>query len=268
MASVSSGSKSKGSLAACSASSMIASITGCMPRVGEHHAAQDFVFDQFLDLGLDHHHGVVGAGDDQVHPAVLHLVERRVEHVLAVDEADAGAADRAHEGRAGDHQGGGGGDQGDDVGIVLEVVGEHGADHLHFVLEALDEQRADRTVDQAGGQGFLLRRARLRGVGRSRRDLAGGVELLLVVHGQGEEVLARLRRSWRRRRWPAPWSRRRWPGRRRRPDGPCGRFRASASAAPLDGLAFDVEHFRLLSRPAGVFPAGADRGSVFRNPLQ
>ena len=76
--------------------------------------------------------------------------------------ADARGADRAHEGHAGDGQGGRGGDHGDDVGIVLEVVLQHGADDLDFVLEALDEQRADRTVDQAGDQGFLLGRTRLR----------------------------------------------------------------------------------------------------------
>ena len=101
--------------------------------VGEHDGAQHVVFGQFLDLGLDHHHRVVGAGDDQVELALRHLVEGRVEHVFAVDEADAGGADRAHEGRAGERQGGGGGDQGDDVGIVLQVVGQHGDDDLGLV---------------------------------------------------------------------------------------------------------------------------------------
>jgi hypothetical protein len=58
---------------------------------------------------------------------------------------------------------------GDDVGIVLEVVGQHGADHLDFVLEALHEQRADRTVDQAAGEGSFCegapsRRGKLPGI--------------------------------------------------------------------------------------------------------
>ena len=66
--------------------------------VGEGHAAQDDLFGQLLDFGLHHHDGVVGAGDDQVHLVVgVHLVERRVQDVLAVDVADAGGADRAHE---------------------------------------------------------------------------------------------------------------------------------------------------------------------------
>ncbi len=69
---------------------------------------------------------------------------------------------------------------------------QHGADDLDFVLEALDEQRADRTVDQAGNQGFLFRRTTF-ALEEAARDLARGVGLLDVVDGQGEEVLARLR---------------------------------------------------------------------------
>ena len=48
----------------------------------------------------------------------------------------------------------------DDVGIVLQVVAQHGGDDLHLVAEAVGEQRADRPVDQAGDQhlGFSLGR--------------------------------------------------------------------------------------------------------------
>ena len=92
---------------------------------------------------------------------VLGLLERWIEDVPAIDEADPGRADRTHEGRAGKGQGGGGGDHGDDVGIVLEIVRQDGDDHLGLVLEALDEQRPDRPVDQAGDQRLLLRGAAL-----------------------------------------------------------------------------------------------------------
>ena len=34
------------------------------------------------------------------------------------------------------------------VGVVDQIVAEHGADHQNFVLEAGDKQRADRAVDQ------------------------------------------------------------------------------------------------------------------------
>ena len=66
--------------------------------VGEGHAAQDHLFGELLDLGLHHHDRVAGSSDDQVHGRFLHLVEGRVEDVLAVDVAHAGGADRPHEG--------------------------------------------------------------------------------------------------------------------------------------------------------------------------
>ena len=192
--------------------------------VAELDRAEHLGLGELVGLGLDHHHRVLGAGDDQVEPLLgvvaqlLHVVDGRVQHVGAVDEADARRADRAHERHARQGQRGGGGDHADDVGVVLHVVGEHGDDDLDLVLEALDEQRPDRAVDQARGQHLLLGRPRL-ALEEAAGDLAGGVGLLLVVDGQREEVLAGLRPSSRRRRWRARWSRRRWRRRRRRPGG-------------------------------------------------
>ncbi len=109
--------------------------------VAEHDGPEHLVFGKLLGFRFHHHHGVVGAGDDEVERRFAHLVDHRVQHVLAVDEADAGGADRAEEGQAGKRQRGGGRDHADDVGIVFKVVREHGDDDLHFVLEAFDEQR-------------------------------------------------------------------------------------------------------------------------------
>jgi hypothetical protein len=47
--------------------------------------------------GLDHHDAVAGAGDNEVEAAVAALFERRVDDVLALDEADADARERARE---------------------------------------------------------------------------------------------------------------------------------------------------------------------------
>ena len=65
--------------------------------VREGDCAQDFFFVHLLDFRFHHHHGVFGAGDNQIDPAVSHLIQSRVQHVLTVDEADARSADRAHE---------------------------------------------------------------------------------------------------------------------------------------------------------------------------
>ena len=130
--------------------------------VAEHHGAEHDLFGQLLGFRFHHQHRVVGAGDDEVELAFRHLVERRIEHVFVVDEADARAADRAHEGRAGQRQRGGGRDHRDDVGIVLHVVRQHGDDHLGVAAPAVGEQRTDRAVDQARGQRVLFGRTALR----------------------------------------------------------------------------------------------------------
>ena len=160
--------------------------------VAEHDGAEHDVLGKLLRLRFHHQHGVGGAGDDEVELGLLQLVDRRVQHVAAVDVADAGAADRAHEGNAGERQGGGGGDHADDVGVVLQIMREHGDDDLRVVLVALGEERPDRPVDEARGQRLLLGRAPL-ALEEAARNAARGVVLFLIVHGEREEILAGLR---------------------------------------------------------------------------
>ena len=120
--------------------------------MAEGDGAEHDVLGQLLRLGLHHQHALGGAGHHQVELRALHLVGGRVEDVLAVLIADAGGGDRAEERDAGQRQRGRAADHGDDVGVVLQVVAEHGGDDLDLVAETLGEQRADRPVDQAGLQ--------------------------------------------------------------------------------------------------------------------
>ena len=159
--------------------------------VAEHDRAQHDVFGQFHGFGLDHQHGGLGAGDDQVERRILQLRMGRVEHIFAVEEADARRAHRAVERQTGQRQRGRRPDQRGDVGADFGVGRHHGGDDLHFVEEALREERADRTVDQARNQGFAFRRAAF-ALEETAGNAAGGVGLFLIVDGQREEILARL----------------------------------------------------------------------------
>ena len=159
----------------------------------EHHRAQHLVFRQLLGFGFDHHHGVVRAGNHEVEAAFLQLLLRGVQLVLAVLEADARRTDRAHEGHARECQGSRRGDHRHDVGLVLAVVAENLRDHVDFVVETFGEQRAHGAVDQAAGQRLMLGGAAL-ALEEAARDAAGSGELLLIVDGQREEVLAFLHR--------------------------------------------------------------------------
>ena len=160
--------------------------------VAEHHGAEHDFFGQLLGFRLDHQHGVGGAGHDQIELAFVHLVERRIEHVFVVDEADAGAADRAHERRAGERQRRRGRHHGDDVGIVLLIVRQHGDDHLGVAAPAVGEQRTDRAVDQARGQRILFGRTAF-ALEVAAGNTAGRIVFFGVVDGEREEVDAFLR---------------------------------------------------------------------------
>ena len=161
--------------------------------MAEHHGAEHDVFVQLLGFRFHHQHGVGGSGHDQVELGFHHLVERWVEHVFVVGKADARGSDRALEGRAGNRQCRRGGDQRENVGIVLHVMRQHGDDHLRLVTPAVDEQRADRAVDQAGNECFLFGRAAF-ALEITAGNATRGVSLFLIVDGQRQEVDAFARR--------------------------------------------------------------------------
>jgi hypothetical protein len=79
------------------------------------------------------------------------------------------------------------------VRIVLHVMREHGDDDLGLVAPAVGEQRADRTVDQAGNQCFLLGRTAF-ALEVAAGNAAGCVGLFLIVDRERQEVDAFARR--------------------------------------------------------------------------
>ena len=160
--------------------------------VAEHHGAEHDLFGQLFCFRFHHHDGVLRAGDDEVELAFRHLVERRIEHVFVVDEADAGAADRAHERRARKRQRRRGRDHRDDIGIVLLIVRQHGDGHLGVAAPAVGEQRTDRAIDQARGQRVLFGRTAL-ALEVAAGNPAGRVVFLGVVDGERKEIDAFLR---------------------------------------------------------------------------
>ena len=158
----------------------------------EGHGAEHDVLAQLLRLGLDHQHALGGAGEHQIELAGGQLGGGGVQDVGTGLVAHAGGGDGAEERDAGEGERRRAADHGDHVRVVLHVMAEHGGDHLDLVAEALREQRADRAVDEAGGEDLLLGGPAL-ALEKATRDLAGGEGLLLVVDRQREEVLPGLR---------------------------------------------------------------------------
>jgi hypothetical protein len=122
----------------------------------------------------------------------LQLGLGRAKHVLAIDVADARSTDRAAERNAGDGHCGGSAEHRGNIGIDFRIAGHHGADHLHFIVERVGEQRTQRTVDQTRGQDFLFRRAAF-ALEEAAGNATGSVGALLIIDRQREEILTRLR---------------------------------------------------------------------------
>ena len=164
---------------------------GLETRMAGHDRLQHRPFGQLPGLRFDHQNRVRRAGDDEVERGVLHLLDRRIEPDLALDDADARGADGAHERHAREGERRRGGDHRQNVRIRLEVIGEHRRDDLGLAAEFVGKERADRAVDEARHQCFALRRSPL-ALEVTARNPACGERLFLVVDGEGEKVLAGL----------------------------------------------------------------------------
>ncbi len=161
--------------------------------VGKEERVDELAFRHFFAAALDHHDGVFGHGDHEVHVAVAELLEGGVNDELAVDAGHANTSDgarlgRPRKGRA--MEGHRRTTQREDVGVVHAVVRNDGGDDLHFVAEAFGEERTNRAVSDAGVEHFVLPRTRF-ALEEAAGDFACGVGLLDVLTSEGEEVEAR-----------------------------------------------------------------------------
>ncbi len=73
------------------------------------------------------------------------------------------------------------------VGLVFEIVAEHGDDDLRLVAVAGHEQRPDRAIDQTRDQGLALGRPAF-ALEIAAGNLARGVEFFLIVDGERKEI--------------------------------------------------------------------------------
>ena len=160
--------------------------------VPEDDRAQHDFFRQLVRFGLDHQHRGFRARDDEIELRARELGLGRIQHVRAVDVANACRADRTVERNPRQRDRRRSPDQRRDIRIDFRIHRHDGRDDLHVVIEAIGEQRSERTVDETRGQRLLFRRPPF-AAEESAGNLARGVGLFLVVDRQREKVLARLR---------------------------------------------------------------------------
>ncbi len=155
--------------------------------MGELDGVDDVLFGALLGAGLDHHDAVLGADDHDVEDGLGALGIGGVDDHLAVDEADADCADGAVEGDIGEGEGAGGAVDAEDVGIIFLVGGVDEGDDLGLVAEGLGEEGADGAVDLAGGEDLLFGGAAF-ALDEAAGDASAGVGELAVFDREGEEV--------------------------------------------------------------------------------
>src|SRR5579875_242214 len=149
---------------------------------------------EYLRLGdlvgtrLDHGDALRGAGHDQIEVGVLEQVLLvGVDDEVAVHLADPDRADGGGHRRAGKLQCGRSTVDREDVVRVGVIYRQRHCDQLSLVTPALGEERADRTVDHAGGESCLLAGPTL-ALEKGAGNPPGGVHALLDIYGEGEEV--------------------------------------------------------------------------------
>ena len=135
---------------------------------------------------LDHHDRIVRTGNDELHVAVLELLQRRIEHPVALNPADADGGDGTTPRRPTRSERVRRRGEREHVGLVLLISRDDVAEHLHFVLEAFREERADGAVDDPAAQDLVVARAALT-LDEAAGDLARGVRLFLVFDREREE---------------------------------------------------------------------------------
>ena len=128
--------------------------------------------------------------------ALLALLERRVDDVLAVDQADAHARDCLREGNPGQGQCGRSPCDRQHVGVILGVGGEHQGNDLRLVPPARGKQRTDGAVDDPAGEHFFLGRLAF-ALEEAAGNAARRVGVFAIVDRQRQEVdaFARTRRA-------------------------------------------------------------------------
>ena len=152
---------------------------------GLHH---DFLAD-LVGAGLDHDDFFHAGGQGQGQVGLFALFLGGVEHDLAVHIAHGHAADGAVPGNVGHGNGQGSAVHTGDLGGIVGVQTHDGHGDADIVAHILGEQRTDGTVHHAGGEDGVFAGAALT-AHKAAGNAAGGVELFLKLHAQGEEVHA------------------------------------------------------------------------------
>ena len=157
--------------------------------LSEGEGGFELLFGEFAGAAFDHERFGFGADVNEVEIALGIFVMGRVSDELAGNPSDADGGDRTSPRNIGDHEGGRGAVEGEDIGIILAVGAEEDGDDLGVVVVAFGKEGTQRAIDHPAGKDFFFGRAAFAAEVASG-DATDGGGFFFVFDGEGEEVLA------------------------------------------------------------------------------
>ena len=150
---------------------------------GAHH----LVLTSFVGPSFDHDDPIGGSGHEELNVTLFTFLVSRIEYEAPVDASDAGACNRGFERDVGNHQRGRSAGEGDYIGGVDFVVGNHETNDLRFVAEPIGKQRPYGPIDQPAGECFEIARPGLT-FKESAGNLSRSISFFSVIYREREEV--------------------------------------------------------------------------------
>ena len=151
--------------------------------MGHLNGAEHGVVVHLVGPGLDHDHLFAGRDDHHIQIGEFLLFLTGIQHQFPVHKAHFQGPDRAVPGNVGDGEGGGSANQRGDFRGAVNVHAHDRTHNGHVVAEIIGEERADRAVNDAGGEDGALGRASL-----AAGDTSHGIEFFFKIHAEGKEI--------------------------------------------------------------------------------
>src|SRR6202795_1678630 len=155
--------------------------------VREFDCVHHRLFLHFFRAGFDHDNRIGGAHNRDVEQAVAHFAVCGIGDEAAFHQTDAHGADRAEKRNVGEGQGSRSGVDTTNIGIVFRVGGEDEGDDLRLALETLGEHRTNRPVNLTAGENLALAHTPF-ALDKAAGNASAGIGVLAVVDGEGKEV--------------------------------------------------------------------------------
>ena len=157
----------------------------------EFQTGKNFFFGNLIGAGFDHGDGAGAAGNDQVETTSFFFFFGGINQIFTSGgQTEANGTDRTTPGEVADGQSGRGADEPQDFRFVHPINREWTNDNLDLIKVIAGKQRADRAVDQTGGENLVIGGTAFSFDETTAADNTAGVMLFAILDLKGEIIQA------------------------------------------------------------------------------